>query len=203
MPAFKKIPIGKRFGRLVVSGGVIWRGSISLYPCNCDCGGQTVSVGSQLRNGTAQSCGCARKESLIKLSTTHGGSKSALYKVWSGMKARCSNPNHISYRYYGAKGIAVSASFQQFSAFKAWSIRSGYKQGLTLDRKDGNGGYSPKNCRWVNRKVQNRNSNSAHLLNFRGRVRCLEEWSESTGIMASTIRARLKNGWPVWKALSQ
>jgi hypothetical protein len=30
-----------------------------------------------------------------------------LYNIYNGMKQRCNDSNHISYKYYGAKGIIV------------------------------------------------------------------------------------------------
>jgi hypothetical protein len=57
------IPLGTRFGRLVVLGEV-GRPSAARelqWLCQCDCGNQKVIVGSSLRRGT-QSCGCLHRE---------------------------------------------------------------------------------------------------------------------------------------------
>ena len=61
---------GKRFGRLTVierygtyispadeSKAVTWL-------CRCDCGAKTVVLGSNLKSGRSQSCGCLRREKL-------------------------------------------------------------------------------------------------------------------------------------------
>lgn len=204
MPAFKLIPVGSIFGKLRVIGGPVRdAGRVIRYPCLCECGQQTLSIGGQLTFGVARSCGCARKETLHRLKTTHGESKSRLHIVWCGMKSRCSNPAHISYKYYGGKGIRVVGAFLRFESFKKWSLANGYKEGLTLDRKKGNKPYSPSNCRWVDWTTQNRGSTSTHMVSFSGRTLCLEEWSELTGINAHTIRGRLKRGWPIWRALTK
>lgn len=202
MPAFKLIEKGKRFGRLVVIGGAVRDCGVTRYPCKCDCGQQTLSRAAQLINGTSASCGCARKQTLSKLKTTHGKSKSRLYILWWGIKARCYNPNHISYRYYGAKGVRVGSDFLDFPNFEKWAITAGYHAGLTIERKDSNKNYTADNCVWADRKTQNRNSGSTHKVDFQGKSLCLEEWSEITGIKAHTIRGRLKRGWPIWKTLT-
>ena len=37
----------------------------------------------------------------------HDLSRTRIYKIWIGMKARCYNKNSVPYPYYGAKGIRV------------------------------------------------------------------------------------------------
>lgn len=204
MPKLKLIPIGARFGRLVVIGDPIRnQHRIVQYPCQCDCGQQSIPNGTQLTNGGATSCGCKRKETMSRIMTTHGESKTKLYTRWVAMKARCENPNNISYRYYGGKGIKVCKAFQRYESFKAWAIKAGYRNGLTIERRKSNGNYTPKNCCWADWKTQNRNSGKAHKLNFRGRTLCLTEWAEITGIKAKTIGRRLGFGWPVWRVLTE
>lgn len=201
MPQFKLIPAGTRFGRLIVIGPPITK-SPTTYPCICDCGLKTSSAAGNLRNGTASSCGCKRRETLSRIKTTHGDSRTPLHVVWCGMKARCYNKNHIAYRYYGAKGIAVGRTFKDFSRFKNWAIKEGYKSGLSIERKNTKLGYTPKNCTWSDSKTQNRNSGSTHKIRFQGKNLCLEEWAEITGIKAPTMRGRLKKGWTIWKTLT-
>lgn len=74
------------------------------------------------------------------------------------MKRRCNYPTNKSYKYYGARGIKLCPEWENdYSAFKKRALENGYKEGLTIDRKDNDKGYSPDNCRWVTRADNNRN----------------------------------------------
>lgn len=58
---------GKRFGRLVALEMVGRNtGNNILWKCKCDCGSQIITTGTLLRCGITQSCGCLRRESVIK-----------------------------------------------------------------------------------------------------------------------------------------
>lgn len=76
-------------------------------------------------------------------------------KVWREMCHRCHNKDRSDYQYYGERGITVCTEWREsYAEFLKWSIDNGYKEGLTLDRKNNSLGYSPNNCRWVTRKEQ-------------------------------------------------
>lgn len=91
----------------------------------------------------------------------HDMSRTRIYKIWIGMKARCNNPKAVPYPYYGAKGIRVCDEWQDkqngFMNFYQWSLKNGYSDALSIDRIDPTGDYEPNNCRWADRNVQNMN----------------------------------------------
>ena len=69
---------------------------------------------------------------------------------------------------YGGKGINVCEAWSEYEQFRSWSLENGYNDSLTLDRIDGDKGYTPENCRWVSMKVQQNNRCNNHLLTFNG-----------------------------------
>jgi hypothetical protein len=197
---------GQRFGRWTVLRRVEsskWRATKWL--CQCDCGNQSVVVGTSLRRGESQSCGCLRNEMARQRFTTHGGRSSRLYRIYHEMKDRCYNKSSPCYHYYGGRGITICEEWlQDFSRFRAWALQSGYNDKLTIDRVDTNGSYSPKNCRWVTMKVQNNNKRNGRYLTFRGETHTVSEWADITGIPYYTLHSRIvKLNWSIERALTE
>ncbi|MED4351728.1 hypothetical protein P9265_05190 [Schinkia azotoformans] len=130
------------------------------------------------------------------MATTHGLSHTRIHKIWRGMKDRCSNPNHDRYHCYGGRGIVVCTEWKNdFLSFYNWSMKNGYSDKLSIERKDVNGPYSPENCTWVSRSVQMRNKQDTHYATINGVNKPLIEWAETYKIPYKTIMTRWYRGW--------
>jgi len=151
-----KIPLaGKTFGRLKVlrdSGRRTRYGKAVLWLCRCSCGNKTLAWGTALTHGWKRSCGCLSIDKLRARATTHGMSNTGTYTSWMCMKARCLDPNHVSFRNYGGRPVPITIdprwlSKQGFSNFLAdLGVRP---EGCWLDRIDPDGNYQSANCRWA------------------------------------------------------
>ena len=137
----------------------------------------------------------------------HSKDKDRLFRVWRGMKERCSYKKHTSAKFYQNRGITVCAEWKSdFEAFKRWALANGYdysksRKEQSLDRIDNSKGYSPENCRWVSMVVNNQNTRRNVNLTFNGKTQCLSAWSRELNIPIETIRKRIKNGLPIEQVL--
>jgi hypothetical protein len=137
----------------------------------------------------------------------HGASNinMKLYRVFNTMKQRTTSPGHPMFHVYGGRGIKVGAEWAGDPlAFVTWALANGYRDGLSIDRIDNDGPYSPANCRWADAKTQARNTQNRRELTFRGETRCVAEWAEVTGIPRENICCRLDRcGWSIERALTE
>lgn len=176
---------GLKFGRLVaenyVAGG--------KWLCLCACGTRKAISSRNLMYGKSKSCGCAVGESASKRFLTHGLSKTRIYWVWHSMLQRCTKPANKEYKNYGGRGITVCKRWHEFVNF--FADMGERPAGLTLERKDNNGPYSPSNCVRASPKTQARNTRRNRMCELDGKTQCLIAWAEELDIPHKVLAAKL------------
>lgn len=131
-----------------------------------------------------------------------GASKEYFYKVWYGIRTRCSSYHSDSHLYYD-KGIRVCNEWKNYTSFRDWLNANGYKKGLHIDRIDSDKGYSPENCRVVTPRVNSNNKKSIIKYKYKGFKLPLSLLLDELGVpeIKYTIYCRIKRGWSVDKAI--
>lgn len=144
---------GQRTGNITITTSSFKDGRYIRYCVKCDCGKEFTPQRVDVERGESRSCGCRRNSSRPKTyAAREGASKTRLYQNWHRMMARCGKRLD-----YIAKGITVCADWHSFETFRNWALSNGYRDDLTLDRRNNSFGYSPGNCRWAPLTTQAQN----------------------------------------------
>lgn len=144
-----------------------------------------------------------KKEHYQKGPVTHGQSYTVEYTAWIGMKARCHNPKHPKYPAYGGRGLIVCDKWR--NSFESFFADMGARPGDTfsVERTDGNKGYSPDNCIWADKTVQAENRPVFNnLIEFQGKKQSLSAWAREIGITRESLRSRFDSKWTIEQALT-
>jgi hypothetical protein len=195
--------LGKRFGKLVILKEVerSYCGKIPARNvlCKCDCGNEIVTGFTSVRNGGSKSCGCSMAEFVSKSKIKHGlcidknGHRASVYSTWSKMKSRCLNPKLKDYKYYGGRGIKVCErwlfSIENFLEDMGDKPDKDY----SIERVDVNGDYCPENCKWIHRKLQNRNTRTSKYIEYNNKQLLLSEWCKELNLNYSIMRHRVND----------
>lgn len=91
---------------------------------------------------------------MIKHGHTRHGTISPEYRAWNAMIQRCHNPNSLSRKYYGGRGIVVCKEWRKsfIPFFKHIGQRPSPRH--SIDRINNDGNYEPGNVRWATKRQQ-------------------------------------------------
>ena len=126
------------------------------------------------------------------------GARPPEHAIWKMMIQRCRNPNCVAYKSYGALGICVCERWLAADGFANFFADLGPQPfaGAGLHRFDPQGQFEPGNVVW-------RDTRTKHLLTHDGRTLSLAGWASELGMNERTLRARLRDGWPVVAILTR
>ena len=211
----KIVPIhpGVRFGELTSTGVSSRESGKLMWEAVCDCGKSVWVSSHNLRAGSIKTClthstSKSREVARTLLSDARVypkefGAGTKLYRAWRAMKSRCLTKTDKSFKYYGSLGVSIDPLWMDYGPFMKWSLENGFTEGLSIDRIDPAGNYTPSNCRWVTMRVQARNKRAPcavlrafgvewYLADLASDPRCK--------VKESTLRMRIRSGWDVEKA---
>lgn len=162
----KELKIGEKFGEWTIMEMLPERkyGYVQ-YKVRCSCGTESIHTGSYLINGKSSYCRSCSAKKRIPKKENHPFYKHGMtfkdhpleptYRIWIMMRQRCNNPKNKDFKNYGARGIEVCISWNNFEQFL--KDMGCHPSGMSLERIDNDGNYEKDNCKWATKKEQNNN----------------------------------------------
>lgn len=203
-----RVPVGARFGALVVTGSPYLLGpghSRGLHvDCVCDCGSADQALASRLVSGDKKACRrCSWRASNLR----HGDTKSVEHTTWINVLARAgyrtdgtrvvreskSASADLLRKHYHARKVDVDPRWFDYETFLSDMGRRPAGD-YSIDRKDNNRGYWPDNCRWATKSEQAGNRRNSIRIEYNGKTLCLTAWADELGISRNTLIARYRRG---------
>lgn len=157
---------------------------------DCEC--EPRSVTTSYIVGFAHSFDCVNYSIKRHPRTTHGASKTPLYRTWVEMKKRCGDKFQLRYPSY--KGIKCCELWQTFEGFRDNQPAGlSHKKGVHLARTDDIGDYYPENCRYAT------TSENAYDVNIRKMIklpdgRFAKDVAKELGISHIALLNRIRRG---------
>lgn len=82
--------------------------------------------------------------------------------------------------------------WDDFAVFREWAMAHGYTDDMTIDRLDGDGDYTPDNCRWISKSENCKYKRSTKLYTHEGVTLSHNDWARKIGISPSTLTKRIQ-----------
>lgn len=191
---------GMKFGRLTVMEfkGIRRKGGMSYCLCKCECGVEKEISAGSLVSGQS-SCGCWRTEKTIQRSIRHGmanrGKISNYFTLYHDILRRCRRHHR-----YAGRGIVMCDRWLNGADGKTglelFALDMGPRpEGMTVERQDNDGPYSPENCVWGSRFDQSNNRCDTRLITYKGETLSISRWALKLGVNRETLSSRCDRHW--------
>ena len=188
---------GRRFGQLTAVKRVgKKKNGNSIWEFVCDCGESVETESYSVKTGKVHSCkSCGANRSKMA-SVKHGMTSSPEYRIWTGIKTRCTNRKSIAFKNYGGRGVTMCVSWA--NSFDAFVLDMGLRPSdqHSIDRIDTNGNYEPSNCRWATREEQANNKRSNLKIEANEKLMTVAEAARASGLTYGCLHYRLKSESP-------
>lgn len=143
-------------------------GKTRKWKCSCSCGFIITVAAGKLKSGVANKCAsCSRKTSQAHRRVDPACDHSREYRIWLGIRARCTNPKHDAWNRYGGRGITICNRWLKgevdHTAYQCFLADMGRAPSLqySIDRENHNGDYEPTNCSWATDSEQGKNTSTS------------------------------------------
>lgn len=190
---------GQTFGRCICIGFAGFYKQYSAWLFKCECGQLFVARSGVLKYRGGQTCGCSPG------AKTHGLSGTVWADTLTGMKSRCYDTKHPSYKRYGGRGIKICRAWRESVEQFAKDIGERPSSHHSIDRIDNDGHYSCgrcdecvangwlANCRWATlyEQLSNKSSGCLRLISHRGSTKPMTCWANDIGISRERMRQRV------------
>ena len=124
----------------------------------------------------------AKRSTIICMHTKVSWPDKRIGMIYHNMRMRCYNRNNPEFYRYGGRGITIENEWlYNPESFAIWSINNGYLPGLTIDRVDNNGPYSPDNCRWIPESENKKWTSRSYRIQINGEYDTIEGWAKRIG----------------------
>lgn len=157
------------------------------FNCKCTCWKEKNVLWQNIRLWLSKSCWCLHDYSNI---TTHWMHKTKIYWIWHSMIQRCRNINNNRYQDYGWRWITYEKKRETFEWFYE-DMWVEFKQWLQIDRIDNNWNYCKQNCKWVTPKEQSYNRRNTRYINYKWKIKTINEWAKEFNCSYGLIYTRL------------
>ena len=120
------------------------------------------------------------------------------------MVRRCTDPHNRQFPGYGGRGITVCDEWKNsYEEFRDWAMQNGYSPNLQIDRINNDMGYSPNNCRFVDKVANANNKSNNRMETYAGVTDTLANLCRKFGAKYQNVSARLRNGYSIEEAFER